>query len=54
MAHHQDTALISQKRPFQFLFCLHIQMIGRLVQDQQIALPVNKFAEAQFRLLSAA
>ena len=31
MTHHQDTALIVQKRTFQFIFCIHIQVVGRFV-----------------------
>ena len=54
MADQQNTSLIFLKSFFQFCFCVNIEVVGRLVQQQNIALTVQNFAETYFCLLAAA
>ena len=54
MAHHENASTIFLQRTFQFVFGIHIQMVGGLIEHQQVACPVDKFAEAQLGLLTSA
>ena len=54
MTDKQDTSPIFKKALFQGLFCVHIQMIGRLVKKQHIGFFIDKLAQADFCLFSTA
>ena len=49
MADEQNAALIGLQRPLELLLGIHVQMIGGLVQQQDVALPVDD--EAMFRAI---
>ena len=54
MAYHEDTAFLGQQSPLQFCLGVHIQMIGRLVQQQDIGFLVDELAQPYLCLLTAA
>ena len=54
MTDKQDTSTIFKKALFQCLFCVHIQMIGRLVKKQNIGFFIDKLAQTDLCLFSAA
>ena len=54
MAYHENAAFIGQQSPLQFCLGIHIQMIGRLVQQQDIGFLVDELAQPDLCLLTAA
>lgn len=54
MADEKDTAFIFTEGAFEFILGVHIQMIGRLVQKQDVGFSVNDFTETDFGLLTTA
>ena len=54
MTDKQDTSTIFKKALFQCFFCVHIQMIGRLVKKQYIGFFIHKLAQTDLCLFSTA
>ena len=54
MADEQDTSLVFLQRPLQLVFGVHIQVIGGLVQQQEVGFPVDELAQPDLGLLAAA
>lgn len=54
MAYHENAAVILPKGAFKLRLGIHIQMIGRLIQKQDIAFPVYDPAKPYLCLFPAA
>ena len=52
MADEEDRSFVLRKRSLKLVLCIHIQMVRRLVEKQNVGLPVHKLAEADLRLLT--
>lgn len=53
MADHEDAALVFFKGALQLFFGVHIEVVGGLVEDQEVGGAAHQFAEADFGLLAA-
>ena len=54
VADQKKTSPVFQERFFQGIFCVRIQMVGRLIQKQKIGITVYEFAQTDFSLLPSA
>ena len=54
MADEKDTSTVFPESFFQLVFCIHIQMIGWLIQKQNVGITVYQFAETNLSLLTTA
>ena len=52
VADHEDRALVGLEGPFEFVLGIHIQVVGRLVKDQDIIFTVHQQTEANLGLLT--
>ena len=54
MADEKDTSTVFPESFFQLVFCIHIQMIGWLIQKQNVGITVYQFTETNLSLLTTA
>jgi hypothetical protein len=54
VAYKKDGAFVRFYGTFQLFFCYYIQVVGRLVKQQPVALMHHQLAKADLRLLSSA
>ena len=54
MADEKDTSAVFPENFFQLVFCIHIQMVGGLIQKQDIGITVHQFTETDLCLLTTA
>ena len=54
MADDEDCSFVLRKCSLKLVLRIHIQMVRRLVEKQNVGLPVHKLAEADLRLLQEA
>ena len=54
MADKQDTFLVLLQCPFQFVLGIHVQVVGGLVQEEEVGVAVDELAEADLGLLATA
>ena len=52
MANQKNTSFVFLKRFFQRFLCIHVKMIGRLIQDQQIRVPVDQLTKSYLCLFT--
>ena len=52
MADEEDCSFVLRKCSLKLVLRIHIQMVRRLVEKQNVGLPVHKLAEADLRLLT--
>ena len=53
VADHKDGSFVLFQCVFQFIFRIHIKVVGRLVEDEEVGFAVDEFAEAHFGLLAS-
>ena len=54
MTDQKDAAFVFFESTFQSLFCIHIQMVGGLIQEQDIGVTVDQLAKPYLGLFSTA
>jgi len=54
MADEKDTSAIFPESFFQLIFCIHIQMVGWLIQKKNVGITIYQFAETDLGLLTTA
>ena len=54
MTYKKQCSAIFLQRFFESILCIGVQMIGRLIQQKNVGLPVDDFAETHLRLLTSA
>ena len=54
MTNQKNASLVLLESALQFVLCVDIQMIGRLVKKQKVCLAVHQFAETHLGLLTTA
>ena len=54
MAYEQHVSAVFLKSTLKFFLCIHIQVVGGLVKDQEVGFLVNKLAKPYLGLLASA
>ena len=53
MADHEDAALVFLEGALEGILGIHVEVVGGLVQEQYVGVPVDEFAETDLGLLAS-